>query len=135
VFGCIYEVGRSELKRLVQRMPVDPSIKHSQWASLSCNIVAAILATTASAPLNYIRNIKYASPASAPDPSYRRVMLGLWIEARRLPTTKERVQYTIQSLRIGWGSARVGVGMGIGQLAFDFCRDGLSAFQNPLPER
>jgi len=85
-------------------------------------MIAASMATVASAPLNYVRNMKYASHAHAPDPSMLSVFRELGAEAAKIHDPYLRVRYVLQSFRIGWGTARIGVGCALGQLTFDACR-------------
>lgn len=81
--------------------------------------MAGTVATFASAPLNYVRNIQYASPAHGPVPGIGAVLRQLWHDAANHPTASDRFHYIQQRLRLGWGSARVVVGMALGQAVFD----------------
>jgi len=76
--------------------------------------IAAVLATIASGPMNYARNMIYSTPpGTAPKTSVQHLVIlykevlnegSLWCQGRVLQ----------QRLRIGWGTARVAVGMAAG---------------------
>eukprot|EP00051_Salpingoeca_urceolata_P011652 m.144686 g.144686 ORF g.144686 m.144686 type:complete len:325 (-) comp17201_c0_seq7:544-1518(-) len=68
VFGITYEVGRHKLFDLTGGCD---EMGHTR--TLACNFVAAFSATLFSAPLNYVRNIKYATPPQHRPPSIRQV--------------------------------------------------------------
>jgi len=110
IFGTSYEVGRQYLFTLMPSLCTD-----QRWIFVS-NMAAAALATIVSSPFNYVRSMQYATP---PDQSPRRAwpqLLRLWENAKKaecgIPS------YLQQRLRIGWGTARVAVGMGLAQFIF-----------------
>jgi len=69
--------------------------------------------------------MKYATPSSQKPPTQLEVFKQLWVEAKaygpqkNINKTLGIISYLQQRFRIGWGTARVGVGMGIGQWIFD----------------
>lgn len=117
---------------------------------------AALVATVASSPWNYARNMKYGTPAHQQPPSTLRVsrhhhvlpctvnasptrvathpnphlrpqsLQHLMHSACKRPTLGQQLKYLQERLRIGWGSARVAVGMALGQYAFEKCQQLLS---------
>jgi len=110
IFGTSYEVGRRYLVALV------PSLRNDQRWIFASNMTAAAIATIASSPFNYLRSMQYATPA---DQSPRRAwpqLLRLWANAKVAECGV--ASYLQQRLRIGWGTARVAVGMGLAQYVF-----------------
>jgi len=83
---------------------------------------AAVLATVASGPFNFARSVKYATPANERAPSTLQVLRNLWRETVAQKGMWQRWCYAQQRLRIGWGTARVGVGMAMGQQLFDWAK-------------
>lgn len=106
-----------------------PSTFHLHFSSSSMDFSAALLAgliaTTISAPLNYVRNIKYGWPSQTQPPSSTRILIDLWTESRRSQRIGAHLQ---ERLRLGWGTARVAVGMAVGQFIYE-------ATKNLLDER
>jgi hypothetical protein len=103
------------------------------------NAVAAFVATLLSSPFNYVRNIDYATPPGVDPGSPLRVLRDLWSEAKAVrgpgdvfsnaSTVAEvgvasrayhRFMFIQQRLRIGWGTARVAVGMAFGSVVYEY---------------
>ena len=63
--------------------------------------------TLASAPLNFVRNIQFATPAHETAPSTYQILADLMRECR---SKQAPFSYVQERLRIGWGTARVAVG-------------------------
>eukprot|EP00051_Salpingoeca_urceolata_P011651 m.144681 g.144681 ORF g.144681 m.144681 type:complete len:310 (-) comp17201_c0_seq6:178-1107(-) len=114
VFGITYEVGRHKLFDLTGGCD---EMGHTR--TLACNFVAAFSATLFSAPLNYVRNIKYATPPQHRPPSIRQALVDL---VRASQQKAHPALYLQERLRIGWGSARVATGMVVGQFVFELAQ-------------
>jgi len=116
LFGCTYE----SLRHLFKQQ--GPKIEeHQATLNFAWNALAACSATIVSAPFNYTRNIKYATPAGQKPPSMKDTLLEVWREAREQSTKQAfgRSRYIQQRFKLGWGTARVGVTMAVGQQVFD----------------
>lgn len=137
IFGVVYETGRHSLKQYVlNRQDQSPL---ALPISIACDCTAAAFGTIMSSPLNYVRNMKYASSASCKAPSTRKILVSLWKQALRhhkeglakgdppLKALCRGFGYLQDRLRIGWGTARVAVGMALGQTLFDATKRCLSA--------
>ncbi len=90
----------------------DPVVHISTLSSL----VAGLLATILSSPFNYARNMQYDTPIELKQKS---MYFYLRYLARRATEEKRPLAYLQRRLRIGWGSLRVAVGMGVGNMMYD----------------
>jgi len=111
-FGCVYE----PLRRLLRRLHPDLSSS----VVFLFNAASAAVATVASGPFNYIRTMQYAHPPDLPPPKHLTVLASLAGEVRGQPTLSAKLWYLQAKLRVGWGTARVAVGMAVGQQVFDY---------------
>lgn len=87
------------------------------------NGFAGFIATIASSPLNYVRNIHYATdPSVCHTPGFQ-ILRKLWIDSKQTQprTFLSQLSYLQQQLRIGWGTARVACGMALGAQIYDTC--------------
>ena len=75
------------------------------------SLVSGSLATIASAPFNFARNMQYATPPSQRAASTAALLAGLFRQAR---AERRPVRFLQRRLRVGWGTARVAVGMAAG---------------------
>ena len=113
VFGIVYEVARSSFRKM-------GSNEKSESIVLVSNLSAAALATVASGPFNFARNIKYATPVSKKPPStFHCIYNMLFLESLK---TDKPLSYLQERMRIGWGTARVAVAMATSQWLFDFVK-------------
>lgn len=87
------------------------------------NMLSASIATILSSPLNYIRNIHYATPPDSAPQTARTIINDLIASASREPTALEQFLYVQSRLRIGWGTARVGCGMAFSASLYKLCSD------------
>jgi Mitochondrial carrier protein len=86
------------------------------------DLLAGFVATTLSAPLNYVRNIHYSLPPDIkPDSTYT-VLSDLWLKACQEKTFIEKASYLQSRLRLGWGTARVGCGMAFAAQCYSFIK-------------
>ena len=84
--------------------------------------IAAAVATTLSAPVNYARNIQYSVALGQPAPSIYQAIKQLVEETKRYPPQTKYAHLSNQ-LQFGWGTARVTIGMAVGQLVYESARD------------
>ena len=92
------------------------------------SLLAGAAGTIASSPFNYVRNIKYGWPASDTPPSALRILSDLGGECGQ--RTREGgwgqgAMHLQDRLRIGWGTARVAVGMAVGYEIYELVKHGL----------
>lgn len=80
-------------------------------------MIAAICGTIVSSPLNYVRNIHYAThPKDTLRPSTD-ILRELVVEGRA-----NGAMYVVRQLRVGWGTLRVGCGMAVGGYVYGAMR-------------
>ncbi len=114
VFGGCYEVTR---RHAVTLLPAHSS--DARWQFL-VNMSSAALATVLSSPFNYVRSMQYATPPNQTPHRAWPQLLRLWANARTQPRP---LVYVRQRLRVGWGTARVAVGMAMAQYVFSRFRN------------
>lgn len=78
------------------------------------DMVAAICGTVVSSPLNYVRNMHYATNPGEKLLSSQSIMKDLWSQAKLADSFFHRILFLQHQLRIGWGTLRVGCGMAVG---------------------
>lgn len=110
VFGGCYTWLRLQLQWYGDLPP------ERQWQA---NLVAAGLATVASGPFNYARNIQYATSSRSSALSTSQVLQDLWNQVRAEPTLERQLRLVQDRLRIGWGTARVALGMAFAHAVYD----------------
>lgn len=116
IFGSTYEVSRHLMRN---KLPNSKS-SYESYLNFVCNLTSAGLATVASGPLNYARTIQYATPPQQKPPAILQSLRNVWEESKRHKThTFSKMSFFQQKFRIGWGTARVSVGMAVGQNVFD----------------
>ncbi|KAG5177864.1 hypothetical protein JKP88DRAFT_169648 [Tribonema minus] len=94
------------------------------------DLVAAAAATALSSPFNYVRNIKYGSPAATPiasDAATLRDLLREAAAALRRGGALDALSLLQQRLRLGWGTLRTAVGMAAGAKAYTWLQGLLEA--------
>lgn len=87
------------------------------------NGFSGFLATLISSPLNYVRNMHYATdPSKCHDSAYI-ILRKLWKDSKQVEpkNMSSQLSYLQQQLRIGWGTARVACGMALGAYIYDTC--------------
>lgn len=112
LFSSMYLLG----KRFLDEKFPDSSLKFMG------NVIISCLATIITSPINYIRNIKYASGYISSNPSYSEVMKQLVLnqdvyQGKR--DTYKVIRYYFGKFAVGWGTLRVGVGIALGQYIYD----------------
>lgn len=96
--------------------------KSQEWAS---KFVAAGLATVLSGPFNYVRNIQYGTASRERAETTYEILRKLWEENGECPTISKRVSHMQNKLRIGWGTARVAIGMTFAHTVYDWLHERL----------
>jgi len=128
IFGVVYETSRSFLfQKLVQWNSKDNRRSRSDIYFVS-NMIAASFATASSGPLNYVRVIIYSTPPSEKPPGMIKALADLGHSTKMQPGFKNKISFLQQRLRIGWGTARVGVGMATGQHLYEYMKSKLQQY-------
>lgn len=107
VFGGVYALMRHELLTSAKNDEDRKNNKKKTPPGFLVNLISACIATVASSPWNYVRNVHYATEkGQSPLPSWA-IVRGLWDDAMREGSLFERVRFLQTRLRIGWGTVRV----------------------------
>eukprot|EP00981_Chlorochromonas_danica_P012960 scaffold5626_cov258-Ochromonas_danica.AAC.1 len=119
IFGGSFAFLRHEVLPMIrewrqQGEGIDSLNWEPKRASFTTNLIAATVATILSSPVNYVRNVHYATPPDSAPQSTWRILTDLLGEAKQESTLWKRWRYIQQRLRLGWGTARVGCGMAFG---------------------
>jgi hypothetical protein len=88
-----------------------------QWMG---NLVAAGLATVASGPFNYVRNVQYGTSSRIRADGTWQVLRALVQATKEQPAGAPRWRFLQSRLRIGWGTARVAFGMSFAHGVYDW---------------
>ena len=92
-----------------------------KWLS---NVCAAALATVVSGPFNYVRNVQFATKSHETADGMMRILSHLLSETHAQgPDAWARLRFLQQRLRIGWGTARVALGMSFAQAVYDWLHE------------
>ena len=86
------------------------------------DFVSASVATAASSPFNYVRNVHYAVPSGQTAETHVKILTDLWRETLSQSTLRGRWDVFSTRLRIGWGTLRVGCGMGLASQLYSVCK-------------
>lgn len=121
VFGGCYTWLRLQIQVWYDLPP------QSQWQA---NVLAASLATIVSGPFNYARNVQYATSSSQQASSTWSTLRDLMNQARQRPNFMQRILFLTNRLRIGWGTARVGMGVAFGHYAYDHLHNTINCYFN-----
>jgi len=92
---------------------------------LSVNALSCFVATTLSSPLNYSRNVQYATSSNKECPSILVILKDLRAKVYSEQKTSiiKRLQSFQSHLRLGWGTARVAVGMSLIELLYSMLNE------------
>ena len=82
------------------------------------------VATALSSPLNYARNVVFKTPADRRAPNTWRCVYDLFREARGHPGA---ARFLAHQLNVGWGTARVAVGMAVSSKVYESTKAALAA--------
>ena len=104
------------------------TVHNTKTVDFVSSLLAGALGTIASSPFNYVRNIKYGWPASETPPPAYRILSDLVVECgdkAREGGWRQGAMHLQDRLRIGWGTARVAVGMAVGYEIYEVCKAAL----------
>ena len=116
-FSIIYEV--------LRHSGPDPKNQESFW-QFAHNASAAGVATLFSGPLNFVRNMQYATPPNVQPPTSSKVLGDIWNESKSCESLPSRAGFFMRRFQVGWGTMRVAVGMAGGQKIFEEIHSALS---------
>jgi hypothetical protein len=88
---------------------------------LVVNALSASIATILSSPFNYVRNMHYATPPDIRPLSAKKIMVELFQQASQERTVFLKARHIQKRLRLGWGTARVGLGMAFAAKMYSVC--------------
>ncbi|STX51561.1 Mitochondrial carrier protein [Legionella busanensis] len=134
-FGGTYEMIRKMLYDGLSKENGTTNSKDNSQLKFICNMASAGAATVISGPFNFARNMQYATPPHQKPPSTFAVLRSLWNEAKAYETPLNKARFFQNRMRVGWGTARVAVGMTVGQTFFDYMTDKLNEFQPSEPSK
>ncbi|RYH28735.1 hypothetical protein EON65_11045 [archaeon] len=124
IFGGCFATMRHELLPVLWKK-YDRRKKHDEVekkkANFVINLLAATTATLLSSPINYVRNMHYATPPDTKPTSTIHILKDLIHSAAQQSTLIKQWYYIQTRLRLGWGTARVGCGMAFGAKVYDLC--------------
>jgi hypothetical protein len=119
VFGGTYTVLRLQIVESDMGVP-----------TYAANLFAAALATIVSGPFNYVRTVQFATPNGDRAPTVPTVLHDLYREcmavngagsgAGAMTVLSRRLHFVQIKLRIGWGTARVALGMSFAHAVYDW---------------
>lgn len=121
VFGGFFALFRHELFSRTKSSSAGSSSSKQPGDKFLVNLFAASAATILSSPLNYVRNIHYATPPDVKPDTFWKIFSDLVCNALREPTLLQKLSYIQSRYRIGWGTARVGCGMAFGSYIYNQC--------------
>lgn len=120
IFGGFFALCRHEQLLLIRHDSGE--IKQpTKVREFAVNVIAATVATLLSSPVNYVRNIHYATPPGTKPKDSLVILKDLMIAASKEPGYWEKFHHIQNRLRIGWGTARVGFGMGFSAYIYNIC--------------
>ena len=126
LFGACFASCRHQLlPYLVAKETVTPGRRKEKTSSsrLFClDFISACVATGLSSPFNYVRNIHYSVPSGVKAETHYVILRSLWINTWKQPTLGKQWDYMSSRLRIGWGTLRVGCGMGLASQLYSMCK-------------
>jgi Mitochondrial carrier protein len=111
VFGGCYTFLRLEIHYRLE-------LKDDEYQWMA-NMVAAAVGTIVSGPFNLARNVQYGTHSHVIADPVTRVLRNFVNEARQRPTIWEQCRYIQNRLRLGWGTARVAMGVAFGHAMYD----------------
>ena len=88
--------------------------------SFIINLLSATVASIASSPFNFVRNVTLGSPPDRPPPSSWEIMRSLGRSVPNPSSPLATSHFIFKRLLIGWGTLRVALGMAFGASLYDF---------------
>ena len=124
VFGGIYATLRFTFERkLRQRLQSGDDSNGALTSGMVgpvSQFTAAAIATTASSPINYWRNMQFDTKLGSNPVGLVTCMKELKCSIVDAPTRLDSVRQIGMKLRVGWGTVRVAIGMALGQQLYDY---------------
>ena len=118
VFGGAFMVVRTALaarvrdyEQVTEAKAGAGAVGGSRAASVAISFVSGSVATIASAPFNFARNMQYATPPTERAKPTAALIAALFRQAR---AERSPVRFLQRRLRVGWGTVRVAAGMATG---------------------
>lgn len=132
-FGCTYEMLRNLMRNQLSKSH-DKKNHKEPYLDFVCNSTAAGFATITSGAFNYARTIQYATPPNERPPTIWTALKNVWLESKNQPQQfLGKIRFFQQKFRVGWGTARVAIGMAVGQEVFDATRSKLTELYSNEP--
>lgn len=110
VFGCTFTVLRTRLRGMHLTMLGGNSMTVPEFIA---DAFAAAVATTASSPFNFVRNVQFGAKSADEAKRWHVVLADLLAEARSRPSSFSAGMYIAGRLNVGWGTCRVALGMAL----------------------
>jgi hypothetical protein len=133
-FGSVYEIFRNQLRSQFIA-PETAQTTHTSGVltiGFACNTLSAVFATVAASPFNYARNMQYKVPLQTTAPTVKTILSTAYKEAsKERKTVIGKANFFATKFQIGWGTARAGVGMAVGQILFDETKRALTKQLKP----
>jgi len=129
LFGGVYGYLRYALCARGGSDTADPGVPPAPISSSQryvINMFSAAIATFLSSPMNYVRNMQYASPSDR-RPGAVKLLAELWARTREHGSLTDAASFLQRRLRLGWGTARVGVGMAFSEQIYSRCARAVAA--------
>ena len=120
-FGAIFSVLRRSRKRKYRMQNAGTSniaVTIPYSSSLWIDGSSAFAATVCSSPFNYVRNMQYEKSTQS-IPTMIRILKDLYHTGLSKGGPSEAVKWWMFRLRIGWGTARVAVGMSFTSFCYE----------------
>jgi hypothetical protein len=119
VFGGVFSLLRHQI--LPRFFPHTKKKRNKNETYFTSNLLAGAMATILSSPLNYVRNIHYATPPTSSPQTVIKILEELWKESLKESSSFKSFRFLQHRLRIGWGTARVACGMAVGSKLYEVC--------------
>ena len=104
------------------------TVHNTKTVDFVSSLLAGAFGTIVSSPFNFVRNIKYGWPASETPPPAYHILSDLVVECRQKAQEggwRQGAVHLQDRLRIGWGTARVAVGMAVGYEIYELTKAAL----------
>ena len=134
IFGSSYEIIRTALRNnLTPNNPLPPPISNITLL-FSYDLGAAAIASILAGPFNYARTLQYGTAPNIKPLTIPKIFEDLWKKSKREnKTILSRLYFFQREFKVGWGTARIAVGMSVGQLIFDNTRSTLQKYLTSCP--
>lgn len=121
IFGGIFALFRNELRLVYCNSSSNRKQKSSKKIHFCIDLISASFATILASPLNYVRNMHYATLIHEKPLTIKQHLVLLWKQTLQETELLNRLRFLQRRLYIGWGTARVGCGMAVGSYLYSLC--------------